>query len=114
RVALENLRKAPLDPLGPVIVAITEGVAGVGAADRREDRRGNSGRVVACEIHACPRGPGAERMQFCCAAAAIRGPLVTCRKEARQQTARSARFCRAALLRTRLEFGILGQHYCPN
>src|ERR1043165_8667022 len=97
-VALEDLGKARLDPPGPVVITVAERVASVRVPDRGEDFRRNSGRVVTCEIHGASSSAACRRMQFCCAAASIRGPLVTCGNGAGQQTSRTAWILRRALL----------------
>ena len=83
-LALEDLGEALLDPPGPVVVAVAERVAGIGLADRLEDfGRRDSGRVVACEVHAFPRHGRLSRLEQCNSVAlrlSIHVPLVTCRE----------------------------------
>ena len=117
-LALEQLGEALLDPLGPLVVAVAERIAGVGLAQRVEDFRRHSGGVVACEIHAFPQSRRARAapgtMQLCCAAGSIRVPLVTCRERTGQQTVRRWWRKRQTPLPGWRHLGILGQHCCPN
>src|SRR4051812_1947394 len=92
---LENFRKLPLNPLGPLVVAITKRIAGVGAHERLHDLGSAAGGVVAREIHVASFGGASAkarrlgRMQFCCAAGVIYDPLVTSPGWRGQQTVRS-------------------------
>ena len=50
-LALKDLGECPLDPFGPVVVAVGQRGAVVGAGNGREDLRRDPGCVVACEVH---------------------------------------------------------------
>src|SRR5215213_3374367 len=117
-LALEEFGETPLHLLGPVVIAVAEGIAGVGAADRLKDRGGNSGCVVACEVHARPRvnqssfcGLSGERNAILLRCGINHVPLVTCTESAGQQTPKEADLG-SLLLRMEHDLRILGQYYC--
>src|SRR5436190_20180643 len=50
-LVLEDFGQTLLDPLGPLVIAVAERIAGVRLAERIEDFGRHAGRVVACEVH---------------------------------------------------------------
>ena len=63
-VAVDPLEGTRLTALGMPnaisVIAVSERIAGICAADRLKDRRGNSGRIVACKVHDCLVYPALE------------------------------------------------------
>ena len=53
-VAFEQIAEQAFDPARQRVVAVAEGEPVVGLPDGIEDRRGDTGRIVACEIHIQP------------------------------------------------------------